>query len=71
MKNKLDDLRKELSDPTSFKEVYFFTFSFALEENQKSLPLDTALPLWQLLLTDKFPLLDRWITFVQVDKTFL
>ncbi|KAL7750927.1 Scaffold-type E3 ligase [Sorochytrium milnesiophthora] len=62
----LPTLRKRLeTDEELFKDVYQYAFVFGREEGQKSLALDTAVGLWQLLLPGKFTHLDDWITFVQ------
>ncbi|KAF9146362.1 hypothetical protein BGX30_001376 [Mortierella sp. GBA39] len=65
MKNAIETMRQELKDDAAFKEIYYFSFNFGLGENQKSLPLDVAIPFWMLLLPDRFPRLDMWCDFVQ------
>ncbi|KAF9339622.1 hypothetical protein BGZ91_005294 [Linnemannia elongata] len=65
MKNAVETMRQELKDDATFKEIYYFSFNFGLGENQKSLPLDVAIPFWMLLLPDRFPRLDMWCDFVQ------
>ena len=37
---------------------------FSKEENQKALNLDTACAMWELLLKDKWPLLNKWCDFL-------
>eukprot|EP00037_Helgoeca_nana_P015154 m.141857 g.141857 ORF g.141857 m.141857 type:complete len:262 (+) comp22887_c0_seq1:2127-2912(+) len=64
LKKALPTLRQELEEPGSHKEIYTFTYDWAKEEGQKSLQLEMAVGLWQLLLTGKFALLDDWTTFV-------
>ncbi|KAF8737032.1 hypothetical protein AX14_013565 [Amanita brunnescens Koide BX004] len=53
MKTALDDMRDKLSsNPKYFRSVYNFTFNFAKSEpNQRSLPLETALAYWSLLIS--------------------
>jgi DCN1-like protein 1/2 len=63
MKAIVPTLREELSDAESFKNVYEFTFLFSREENQKSLPVELAVALWQLLLKGRFQLLNEWCDF--------
>ncbi|KAG9070718.1 hypothetical protein KI688_008257 [Linnemannia hyalina] len=63
MKNAIETMRQELKDDAAFKEIYYFSFSFGLGENQKT--LDVAIPFWMLLLPDRFPRLDMWCDFVQ------
>ncbi|KAF9175815.1 hypothetical protein BGX20_011200 [Mortierella sp. AD010] len=65
MKGSIEPMRKELKDDAAFKDIYHFAFSFGLGENQKSLPLDVAIPFWSLLLPDRFPRLEMWCDFVQ------
>lgn len=42
-----------------------FTFGFAKDPTQKSLALDIAIGLWELLLPAYFPLLPHWLKFVK------
>ncbi|CEP21421.1 Defective in cullin neddylation protein 1 [Cyberlindnera jadinii] len=52
MKQYVDQLDKRLiTDPDYLKKVYKFTFGFLLEDGQKTLPLETAIAYWDLLLT--------------------
>ncbi|RHX96671.1 hypothetical protein DYB38_001537 [Aphanomyces astaci] len=55
-KAKVPLLRKHLtSDP--------HTYNFAKEPDQRSMPVDTALELWELLLPSHFDLLPSWIDY--------
>ncbi|KND01302.1 uncharacterized protein SPPG_03111 [Spizellomyces punctatus DAOM BR117] len=65
MREVIPSLREELKDPSKFRDVYNYTFSFARAENQKSLGLDTAIAFWELLLKDKFKHLDLWVEFLR------
>lgn len=49
-----------------FKGVYTYTFEFGKVEGQKSLPLDTAIALWELLLPARYIHLQYWFTFLKV-----
>lgn len=62
---KLDELRGLLNDPLAFKEIYSFAYGFSKTEGQKSLDLETALALWQMLLDGKFKLLPKWLAYLQ------
>jgi len=62
---KLEELRAMLSDRTMCKEVYAFTFQFALDQGQKCLPVEMCVEFWKLLLREHFVLLDKWIAFVE------
>ena len=55
---------QELVDSYAFKAVYEYAFRFSKEENQKALDLDTACAMWELLLKDKWSLLDKWCDFL-------
>lgn len=62
----LPAMRAELKDEYKFREMYNFTFGWAKEKGQKSLSLDTAVPMWQLVLAERgWPLVDAWCTFLQ------
>ena len=53
---------------SKFKDLYQFTFSFGLDHStgQRSLPLDMAIPLWELVFTQLKPvILDRWFEFLR------
>jgi len=65
IKEVIPNLRERLSDNEKFREVYIFAFNYSKEPAQRSLPLEIAVPLWTLLLKDKFFFLEEWCTFVQ------
>ena len=67
IKSKIPELRKELEDERGFKDVYEFSFGFAKEPNQKSLPLEIACTMWKVLLTGKWALVDEWCEFLEKD----
>ncbi|KAF9592762.1 hypothetical protein IFM89_017332 [Coptis chinensis] len=49
-----------------FREIYNFAFGWAKEKGQKSLALDTAIGMWQLLFAEKhWALVDHWCQFLQ------
>jgi DCN1-like protein 1/2 len=64
---KLPSLRAEIKDDNKFREIYNFAFTWAREKGQKSLSLETAIGMWQLLFAERnWPLLDHWCQFLQV-----
>ncbi|XP_014501415.1 DCN1-like protein 1 [Vigna radiata var. radiata] len=63
---KIPYMRSELKDEQKFREIYNFAFGWAKEKGQKSLALDTAIGMWQLLFAEKqWPLVDHWCQFLQ------
>lgn len=58
-----EELRAELRDRQQCKEIYGYTFQFALDKGQRCLPLEICIEFWKLLLRPHFPLLDEWCTF--------
>eukprot|EP01130_Rhizamoeba_saxonica_P011836 TRINITY_DN4935_c0_g1_i4.p1 TRINITY_DN4935_c0_g1~~TRINITY_DN4935_c0_g1_i4.p1 ORF type:complete len:209 (+),score=55.26 TRINITY_DN4935_c0_g1_i4:50-676(+) len=69
LKTLLSASKEELNNGDNFKEFYLFSFKYGQgTENdlKRVLELDVAIPLWELLLKDRFPLLNEWIKFVQV-----
>ncbi|TYZ66902.1 hypothetical protein PybrP1_002077 [[Pythium] brassicae (nom. inval.)] len=67
LKATLPLLRRKLREPTEFAPIYSFTFGFAKDPTQKSLALDIAVGLWELLLPQYFPLLPHWLAFVKAN----
>lgn len=68
LKERFPDLLGEAREKKHFKDLYNFTFSFGLDHSsgQRSLPIDMALPLWDLVFTQNRPeVLDRWFRFLQ------
>lgn len=66
LKKKLPGLRKEITDPSKFKDIYEYAYSFSREKGQKSLALDTAIGMWKLLFgIHTWTLCDRWCDFIE------
>jgi DCN1-like protein 1/2 len=66
LREKISFMRSELKDEQKFREIYNFAFGWAKEKGQKSLALDTAIGMWQLLFAEKhWPLVDHWCQFLQ------
>lgn len=62
----LPGMRAELKDEHKFREIYNFAFGWAKEKGQKSLALDTAIPMWRLLFVERpWPLVEHWCQFLQ------
>lgn len=68
LKKRFPDLVRETREShKSFRDLYNFTFSFGLDHSlgQRTLPVDMAIPLWELVFTHKAPpLLERWFQFL-------
>lgn len=68
LRERFPDLLAEAKSQKNFKDLYNFTFSFGLDHStgQRSLPIDMALPLWDLVFTQNRPeILDRWFEFLK------
>mmetsp|Transcript_55056 Transcript_55056/g.154893 ORF Transcript_55056/g.154893 Transcript_55056/m.154893 type:complete len:259 (-) Transcript_55056:81-857(-) len=65
LRAKLEELRAMLVDRAACKEVYAFTFQFALDQGQRCLPVEMCVEFWKLLLRGHFAMLDAWINFVE------
>lgn len=66
LKYLLQSLRAEIKDEHKFREIYNFAFGWAKEKGQKSLALETAVGMWQLLFAERqWPLVDPWCQFLQ------
>lgn len=65
LQSSLGQLRATLEDAGACKQVYAFAFSFALDEGQRCLPVDTCVELWKLFMPPHFALLDKWVAFIE------
>jgi len=65
LRNKLPNLVDELTNSSSFRDLYQFTFTFAKNVGQKFLDLDMAIAYWEMLLKDRFKFLDLWTTYLR------
>mmetsp|Transcript_42777 Transcript_42777/g.99859 ORF Transcript_42777/g.99859 Transcript_42777/m.99859 type:complete len:258 (-) Transcript_42777:250-1023(-) len=65
LRAKLPEMRQALQDRGACKEVYAFTFQFALDQGQRCLPVDMCIEFWKLLLPAHFSLLETWISWVE------
>ena len=65
LQSRLDGLRSTLALPEQFDATYRFAFKLNLEPNKKILAKDVAVALWELLLPNKFDLLEQWVEFVE------
>lgn len=52
------------TDPDYFKTIYRFTFTYIKAEGTRSLPTESAIAYWELLLSDKFSKLPQWNKFI-------
>jgi DCN1-like protein 1/2 len=68
LKARIGNLRNELASSASLRDVYAFTFKWACPPGQRSMPVDTAIALWQLLLHGRFPLLKPWCEFIEHNR---
>ncbi|TDH68347.1 hypothetical protein CCR75_006740 [Bremia lactucae] len=58
-------LRTQLRNRAELATIYAFTFGFAKDPTQKSLSLDMAIELWDLLLCGHFPWRRHWLQYVR------
>ena len=69
IKHKMGELEKVVRQNTEdFRELYKFTFAFGLDvdEGQRSLPVNMAIPLWKLVFGDNAPAyMDQWYDFIE------
>ncbi|GLD91944.1 hypothetical protein PINS_up000477 [Pythium insidiosum] len=69
LKAEIPNLRSMIESERSFKSFYSFCFGFSKEPGQKSLGIDIAMPMWELLLSGRFPKLTAdWMAFLNDKK---
>lgn len=68
LRSRFPEMKEEVKDQEKFKSLYRFTFTFGLDQStgQRSLPVDMAIPLWELVFEQyRTPLLTDWCNFLQ------
>eukprot|EP00347_Sterkiella_histriomuscorum_P007128 403350156 len=68
LRKKIQNLKQELANPAKFKEIYKFIFDFSRDQGFKNVAIDTAIALWQILLSDRCNFLNAFIDFLQSEK---
>eukprot|EP00800_Vazella_pourtalesii_P009509 TRINITY_DN238_c0_g1_i1.p1 TRINITY_DN238_c0_g1~~TRINITY_DN238_c0_g1_i1.p1 ORF type:complete len:280 (+),score=58.59 TRINITY_DN238_c0_g1_i1:105-944(+) len=64
----LPGLKAEVCEKANFKKLYYFTFQFGLEQGQRILPIEMAIPMWECVFQgapSKPKHLDDWIGFLK------
>ncbi|KAI9222550.1 potentiating neddylation domain-containing protein [Blastocladiella britannica] len=65
MRTAVPKLRSDLdADKALFANVYNYAFDFAKEEGQRSLSVETAAGMWELLLSGRWKYADAFLKFV-------
>ncbi|TDH65942.1 hypothetical protein CCR75_006536 [Bremia lactucae] len=69
LKAMIPKLREAITSEADFKKFYCFCFGFSKEPGQKSLSIDIAVAMWDLLLSTRFQdLTASWLTFLAERK---
>lgn len=72
MKAKVPAIRASLEQPDAFKQFYQYCFSYTLSiegvKERKVLGLEYAISAWRVVLKDRIPFLETWITFLEETK---
>ncbi|KAL4115528.1 hypothetical protein KRP22_004391 [Phytophthora ramorum] len=64
LRSSIPTLRGQMRDRAQFATIYSFTFGFSKDPTQKSLALELAVGLWDLLLPDHFHWRRHWLKYV-------
>ncbi|KAG7395711.1 Scaffold-type E3 ligase [Phytophthora boehmeriae] len=65
LKAKIPQLREAIASDAEFKKFYSFCFGFSKEPGQKSLSIDIATAMWELLLSARYEKLTKsWLSFL-------
>ncbi|GAB5592657.1 hypothetical protein Unana1_07557 [Umbelopsis nana] len=65
LKSKLLELEESLEDEKKFKDFYTFIFPFAKTKTQKSMDVDMAVVLWEMVLKDRYAHVPLFIDFIR------
>lgn len=69
LQNKLEFLYGLLNDPVVFKLIFRYSYDFARDKDQRSMDIDTAKAMLQLLLGKSWPLYDEFAEFLEQPKS--
>lgn len=64
LKRKVRSLESYIEKLEDFRSFYVYSFDYNKPQGQRSLPVDIAKQLWQLLLQGRFARLDLWLEFL-------
>jgi DCN1-like protein 1/2 len=65
LKAEIPRIRTFIDNEKNFKSFYSFCFGFSKEPGQKSLSLEIAQAMWELLLLPRFTKLAHWLKFLE------
>ncbi|XP_054271408.1 DCN1-like protein 4 isoform X1 [Macrosteles quadrilineatus] len=68
IKNRIDYLRSLLNDQTTFKSIYRYAYDFARDKDQRSMDMETAKAMLQLLLGKQWSLFYQFSKFLEHSK---
>ncbi|XP_014203905.1 DCN1-like protein 5 isoform X1 [Copidosoma floridanum] len=68
IQNKIDHLRNLLNDPQTFKAIYRYAYDFARDKDQRSMDMETARVMLQLLLGKHWSLFSQFAKFLDQSK---
>ncbi|KAI8369255.1 potentiating neddylation domain-containing protein [Radiomyces spectabilis] len=68
LKQLIPSFELALADPVLLKKFYLFTFPYAKTTGQKSMDVDVAIALWQVIFADRYPHIPAFIQFLQEVK---
>jgi len=68
IRSKLDSLRAQLYDPMTFKAVYRFAFDFSKDKDQRSMDIETARAMLNLLIGKQWPMFPYFDRFLAESK---
>lgn len=68
LRSRFPEMKEEVKEQEKFKSLYRFTFTFGLDQStgQRSLPVDMAIPLWELVFEqNRTAILTDWCKFLE------
>src|SRR6218665_1103222 len=71
VESKFTDMTDEMKNKDAFKDMYRWSYRFALDSDcgQRTLPLDMAISMWGLVFSQsKPPMLARWLEFLEGNR---
>lgn len=62
-------IRDTIKQESKFKELYEWVFNYVRDPNKRYIERDAAVALWQVLLKNRFDLLEKWCNWITIHFT--
>ncbi|KAL0483643.1 hypothetical protein AKO1_011484 [Acrasis kona] len=65
IKSKLPQWKRDLEDANEFKRFYMYVFDYARDKSARSIPVETAVPYFKLILNGRYKHINDWCEYLE------